>query len=451
MAYIISNMFSTFLKYGSFAAIIASFLCDFSKKGKKTFFVWTFFCVLYVSAVRVALEEIFDVYENTYSSAITLISLANCLICAIVAIKFLVKIPAGHIVYAFSITLEFACYITGNGLWNIYLLIDSSHTMWIFLIIIVVFSAVTCFIIRKFIIPLYVKEKSGKTWLLLSISPLLGSIGYYVIMNVYSGNYFYQLQITTGIGISILFFALMAANAICAVSVYHSAKMAEYHEKLNAANQLLSLQKEQYVEKITFEQRTDELRHDFRHQVATISELLQKGEIDHLKEYLSKYSENIPATVVSTGNTTADVIFGHYLSIAKKNDIEVSYQISLPVNCRISDLDITVIIGNCMENAIEASLRLPKDQRLIKVRSRLSNDFLMFVFENNFDGKVINKRGKIYSMKRNGDEEGIGLVTVRRAVEQYGGEMFVENTDKTFIVKLSLNISSLNDEDKISG
>ena len=426
-----------FVKYSAFAAIIAAFFCDFAKTSKKPFFLWAVVCVLYVAGAKVLFEQL----PGSLYNVGVLISVVNCIACASVALKLLVDIPKSHMVYAFSVTLEYACFITGNAVWDVADYGNHWYDPWSFLLEMAVLSTTLCLIVRRFITPLYRKKQGSRIWVLLSISPLLGAAGYYVMMNFQGGAYF-QFPITTYFCNWILFAALITANAVCVVCVDRSVQAAEYREKLSATNGLLALQREQYIEKAAFAQRTEELRHNFRHQAAAMSELLQKEEYDKLKSYLGEYTQEIPSAAISTGNATADIIFGHYLAIAKEKNISVSYQLTLPVQCRISDLDFTVIIGNCMENAIEASEKLPEGQRELRIRSRLSGDFLLLVFENRFDGRFIRKDGKYYSSKRNGESEGIGLSTVRRAVEQYGGEMAVETDADRFLVKLSVCISN---------
>lgn len=433
MPYAMSQILFYYIKYSFFAAIVAAFFCDFSKAGKKKFFCWTSVCVLYVTVVKVLLNLLPD---NLFNAGV-LLSVGNCILCAWVALKFLVDIPISHVFYAFSVTLEFACFITGNAVWDVAGYGDNWYDRWVFLLEVGVLSATVCLVVRKFITPLYKKSRDGRTWLLLSVSPLLGAGGYYVMMN-FQGDYLVQLPITTYISSWILFGALLTANAVCVVSVNRSVKAAEYREKLAATNQLLALQKEQYANMADFAQHTQELRHSFRHQAAAMSELLQQGELEQLKLYLAEYTRELPIAEISTGNTIADVVFGHYLALAKQANIDLHYQISFPVQCRITDLDFTVIIGNCMENAIEASEKLPEDRRELRICSRLSGSFLLLTFENRFDGSLVEKDGRLYSSKRSGEAEGIGLATVRRVVEQYDGDLAVTHDADKFCVKLSV-------------
>ncbi len=103
----------------------------------------------------------------------------------------------------------------------------------------------------------------------------------------------------------------MAANAVCAVNVTHSIQATEYNRKLKATTKLLDLQKEQYSHMAELMNQTSELRHNFHHQANAMSELLQTGQVDELRIFLSRYAEEIPRKNISTGNAVADAVFGH--------------------------------------------------------------------------------------------------------------------------------------------
>ena len=446
------------LEYGCFAAIIVVFFYDVCKVSKRRFIANTALCLIVITAMRVACEMAYDAISmrtareiaNTYYFVFLILFIAACVAITTTALKRFIKpVPWTMIFYVLAVTLETACFITVNVLFDLEVMSDNDFRgMLMYCARLILFSIVFCIVIRKFISPLFRRYHDKKTWLMLSISPLIGAVGYYVIFDTQTNEYL-NFTVNTFIGQWIVYAALMAANALGAASVKRSIEAAEDKEKLDAANKMLTLQKEQYVSMAQQIENTRRLRHDFHHQAAAMSEMLKAGDVVILEEYLSQYAKEIPHAIVSTGNASADASFGYYISLAEKENIKVDHQIIMPAESRIEDTDLAVLIGNCMENAIEASRFIPEDKRMIKVRSKISGDFLMIVFENRFDGMIVMQDGKIMSRKRSikaagnmaeeiSSTEGVGLGSVHRIVDDYGGEMQVTHEGGMFSVKVSI-------------
>ena len=85
---------------------------------------------------------------------------------------------------------------------------------------------------------------------------------------------------------------------------------------------------------------------------------------------------------VKTGNAMADAILNSKISLAKSRDIPVQVDAHIPVKLRMSELDLCCILGNLFDNAIEASLPLPPDQRLIRVYMDMKGTQLYISFTN---------------------------------------------------------------------
>ncbi len=433
MQTVFTNFITFFLQYFAFAIIIFTFFYDFTKCKKRTYILGTLSCILYASVITCLCQNFF----GEFSPIGIFISVANTLAAAITAIHFLVAVPKSQMLYAFSVTLEYACFAVGHLAWWPFTFTPDYHNTPLFLTELLILSTVICFATRRYISPLYGKWSNNRTWLLLSITPILGAMGYYVLTNITKTS-FSNYTLSTLIGHWFLFAALISANIICAACVYHSIAETSYFEKYNATTKLLKLQKEEYSRMASLLSETSEVRHNFHHQASTMALLLQEGKIEELKDFLAEFTQELPSRGVSTGNAVVDAVFGHYLSLAQKEQINIDYQLDLPTGNALEDTDFTVLIGNCLENAIEASRKLPVEKRKIRVRSRLRGDFLMFVFENNYDGKISSDGTHFYSSKRDPFEEGIGLASIKRIAEQYGGEMKIEYTDTQFFVKLSL-------------
>ena len=110
-------------------------------------------------------------------------------------------------------------------------------------------------------------------------------------------------------------------------------------------------------------------RHDYRSHIQVMKAHAAQGNWQAVAAYLDQLETDLAAvdTVVKTGNPMADAILNSKISLARSKHIQVRADASVPVALDISALDLCVILGNLFDNAIEASLPLPEEQRLIRV------------------------------------------------------------------------------------
>ena len=118
--------------------------------------------------------------------------------------------------------------------------------------------------------------------------------------------------------------------------------------------------------------------------------MVQADDKESLQQYLTQYGQTLPNNedAFYTGNYTADMIVGHYLSVAKQNGIRVDFSLHIPEACFIRDTDLCVLMGNCLENAIEACRKLPEEKRSLRVESAVKNKYLAITIANSYDGNT---------------------------------------------------------------
>ena len=141
--------------------------------------------------------------------------------------------------------------------------------------------------------------------------------------------------------------------------------------------------------------------------------------------------------VIKTGNKMADAIINSKNSLARSKDIPVKADAHIPVALTISELDLCIIIGNLFDNAIEASLALPKEKRLIRVYMNMKNTQLYMSFTNFTAVKKQEKNnGRFLSSKGTG--HGFGLIRIDNIVERYGGYLSRNGQDNAFTTEILL-------------
>ena len=105
-------------------------------------------------------------------------------------------------------------------------------------------------------------------------------------------------------------------------------------------------------------------RHDYRHHIQAMKVHAANKEYDEIEKYLEMLDDDLTnvETVIKTGNRMADAILNSKLSLAAANHIEVKAEAKIPVSLTVSELDLCIIIGNLMDNAIDACMELQPEK-----------------------------------------------------------------------------------------
>ena len=178
-------------------------------------------------------------------------------------------------------------------------------------------------------------------------------------------------------------------------------------------------------------------RHDYRNHIQTMKVLAANGDLEALKNYLSELETDLNTvdTVVKTGNAMADAILNSKISLAQSRRIAVHCDAHIPVQLKMSELDLCCIIGNLFDNAIEASLQLPEEQRLIRVYMDMKGTQLYISFTNFTASKKLPKLGKRFATTK-GAGHGFGLVRIDSIIERLDGYLSRNSEDGAFTTEI---------------
>jgi len=250
--------------------------------------------------------------------------------------------------------------------------------------------------------------------------------------------------------ISMLIFAFFEATAIFIATArgIEEAKAEEQRlayeniilkENTRMTEQLLSLQREQYERITENAEAVKAQRHDLRHQLAVVKGYNDSGDAKSLSAYLDELITGIPAPddKALCDNFAVNAVAHYHLSFAAGAGINTSIRLSVPQKTgRVRDSDLSIIVGNLLENAIEACKRQTHGERFIKLNSRIHKDTLTITMDNSFDGNYKEQDGVFFSRKRDG--EGTGLSSVRAIARRYGGDARFEARENMFISSVYL-------------
>ena len=123
------------------------------------------------------------------------------------------------------------------------------------------------------------------------------------------------------------------------------------------------------------------------------------------------------------------------ISLAQSKFITVHCDANIPVKLKMSELDLCCIIGNLFDNAIEASLSLPEDQRLIRVYMDMKGTQLYISFTNFTSSKKMEKVGGLFQTTK-GDGHGFGLVRIDNIIERLDGYLSRNSEDGAFTTEI---------------
>ncbi len=179
-------------------------------------------------------------------------------------------------------------------------------------------------------------------------------------------------------------------------------------------------------------------RHDFHNHIQTLIALSNNAE--KTKEYLLKLNDDLTQvdTVLKTGNVMVDAILNSKLSLIHSKNINVNAKAFVPSHLKISDIDLCVIIGNLLDNAMEACLRQPEEEhRFIRVFIGVLKEQL-YISVSNSTGGEIKKVGTTYLSSKNSESHGFGLMRIDRLAEKYAGYVNRQNEEGVFATEVLL-------------
>ena len=178
-------------------------------------------------------------------------------------------------------------------------------------------------------------------------------------------------------------------------------------------------------------------RHDYRNHIQAMKVLLAQNNLEGLQEYLDQLDTDLNTvdTVIKTGNSMADAILNSKISLAKAKKINVQVTAHIPVELKMSEIDLCCIIGNLFDNAIEASLLLPEEQRMIRVYMEMKNTQLYISFTNFTAGKKLTKINNRFTTTK-GDGHGLGLIRIDNIIERLDGYLSRNSEDGAFTTEI---------------
>ncbi|MCM1227868.1 MAG: GHKL domain-containing protein [Clostridium sp.] len=210
-------------------------------------------------------------------------------------------------------------------------------------------------------------------------------------------------------------------------------------QAIRAKNNELEVMKESQ-EKISF------IRHDFKNHLISIEKYAENGDCKSIIEFVKNAFDflKVDGQLIKTGNSEVDSIINYKLQEMRQKNVETKYSIVIPDKLKIRNFDINIVLGNLLNNAMEAMEKVENKKFYLDIS--FDKNILFIHMENTFNGKIKIKREELITTKDNKQAHGIGLKSVKNVLERYYGDMIFDTENDNFMTDVMLCNMDVNDK-----
>lgn len=207
-----------------------------------------------------------------------------------------------------------------------------------------------------------------------------------------------------------------------------------FKQKVDIYGSQLDIMSESY-EKIRM------LRHDMKHHLMELKYLIDVQDTEKAVQYIEEMEKHLvnETEYAASGNKEIDSTLNYLLGMAEKKQIQTDVHVSIPEKAEIHNFSLNVILGNLLENAIEAAEK--SAEKYLRLDISVKQGIFYIKIQNSYDGEINLENNKFITGKADKSRHGIGVESVRRIVEESGGIMKIDWQDKLFSVDIFLHLS----------
>lgn len=179
-------------------------------------------------------------------------------------------------------------------------------------------------------------------------------------------------------------------------------------------------------------------RHDYHNHIQTLKAYMALRQYGEAEKYLDQLEADLASvdTVLKTGNIMVDAILNSKLSMMHEMKIHVDATAIVPGDISISGVDLSVLIGNLLDNAMEACLQLPEEERFIRIYIDILKKQLYISVTNSMKGRA-RRTGNLFHSSKEGSH-GFGLVRIDNIIAKYHGFLNRQSENGVFATEVTL-------------
>lgn len=288
---------------------------------------------------------------------------------------------------------------------------------------------------------------SNRYWVFMLTIPL---VSMYIILIIVHNN-----VLTSNNHVS-SFWASVAALYINIVSFFLFdviIRKVEENTDFRFANQQLSMQQEHYHNIIEGHKVTRGLWHDMKNNLIAIHTFLEHQDIKSALgavEFMNEDLKNTSKAILS-GNMVIDALLNNKISVAKAQGIEFITTFTVPSTININSLDLCMILGNALDNAIESCTKITDKyiEKKIEIKVFFRQDSLIISVSNPYEQNSLHKSdGKFLSSKQKikvhsiDQWHGYGLYNMEKAIHRNFGNMIISTENNIFSLNIIIPITN---------
>ncbi len=236
---------------------------------------------------------------------------------------------------------------------------------------------------------------------------------------------------------------LFYTGALLTVAFWQGADVLrrEREEYFVSLRQIQAVQ-ERIQETELFYARLRKMQHEVRGHLNTIKGLSQNGQYSELDQYVARMEESMQSLplILQTGNAVTDVIVNDKKQQCLARSIDFRADFHYPATGQYDAFDLSIILQNLLQNALEACEHVPEEDRYISLVSRQKGKFFLIEVKNTFCKEIKFEQNGLPETTKTKDKvlHGIGLSNVRREAEKYMGELELRTENHEFYATVLL-------------
>lgn len=218
------------------------------------------------------------------------------------------------------------------------------------------------------------------------------------------------------------------------------------NEKIVYEQQLAMMNRNTEEQKKMMEGFREE-KHNLINELIVLKDCIEHSEKNKALEELNQIIHAFPGNskISDCGNSTVDALINFKNLTAEKAGVGFKLKIFIPETLPIDQCDLGVIIGNAVDNAIEAAEQYDGDDKFVEISMGVKKEALVLIIKNPFQNKIReDKQGNLLSTKKDGNRHGYGIKSIQRVAEKYNGEVLIDIEKQLFIMTVIMNFGNFN-------
>ncbi len=182
-------------------------------------------------------------------------------------------------------------------------------------------------------------------------------------------------------------------------------------------------------------------RHDYHNHMQVMKVQLAKGKLEELWRYLEELEQSLDSvdTSIKCGNQMVDAILNSKLTLAKKKNVKVNCKAVLPKLLSVEDVEMCVLLGNLLDNALEACEKIGQEQRFLRIYMAVNGEQLYLSVQNSAK-EELNFNERHYITEKRGNH-GLGMKRVKALTDKYGGYLALASEPGIFAAEVTLPLT----------